>query len=179
MGPRRYFAAAGGVALLAGATGLTIWLTAGPDKPHGPVRVIKAAAPPLTRPTASPSGKASKHPAAKSSPGRTGLRPAIRKRLGTPPLSTVPPTGTGLGAPDHLTGVPRYGDVLLEWHPVAKAVGYVIYLDGTNIGQTTALSFDDTGLGNGRRHTWTVAALDSANVTGDRSAPYTAAAQAR
>jgi len=172
---RVIFAAGGGAVVLAGAAGLTVWLAGGSDKPHGPVRVVAATPPPL-RASAHPSAK----PSAKASRVRkTGVRPAVKKRLGTVPLSTTPPTGAGLGAPDHLTGTPRYGVVMLQWHPVAKAVGYVIYRDGTNVGQTTGLYFDDTGLRNGQRHTWTVAAIDSANAPGDRSAAYTGAAQAR
>ncbi len=159
MGPRAYFIAAGCLALGAVAGG-AVWLTSGHG--HGPVRVVRAAEPPVrssTRPSPHP-GKRT-HAAAKG------------------PLSTTAPHGAGLGAPDHLTGQPRYGTVTLRWYAVSRAAGYVIFRDGQDVGQTTGLLFDDTGLRNGQPHTWTVAAVDAAGARGDRSAPYVGAARAR
>ena len=157
MGRTGYFTAAGALALVA-AIGLTLLLTMGDS--HAPGKVVTVAEPPV-HPSVSPSPRLKK---LKRRPARTVTTKG--------PLSTTAPRGTGLGAPDHLTAEPRYGTVTLRWYAVAHAAGYVIYRDGQNVGQTTGLLFDDTGLRNGQRHSWTVAALDSANTPGDRSEAY-------
>lgn len=93
---------------------------------------------------------------------------------GAPPTSRLlSPTGTRLGAPDHLTGTVSLTSVSLRWHPVAGAAGHVIYRDGKPVGETTGLSFDDNGLHIGVPHTWTVATFDRHHVLGDQSATLT------
>src|SRR5262245_6762433 len=133
MGPKGYFTAAACVALAAVA-GLTVLLTTGHSPGHA--KVIKAAEPPVPV-----SAIPSPHPGKR-------LRKVTKRTSG--PLSTTAPRGTGLGAPDHLIGRPRFGTVTLQWYAVAHAAGYVIYRDGQNVGQTTGLIFDDTGLRNGQ-----------------------------
>lgn len=147
-----------GVAAVVGI--VAVW----PDSPahHGPRKVIRVAAPPVRPALATP------HP----------LAPRLRAKQG--PLSTTAPTaGTGLGAPDHLSGHPGPFQVMLSWRRVSGAVGYLVFRDGVQVGQTTGLTFDDTALRPGVPHTWTVAAVDRANNPGDRSAPYTAASATR
>ena len=149
---QRISAAVVAAGLLAGGL-LTAWLLAGPER-HGPARVIQVTPPPLYSPARTPNPPAAR----------------VKKRV---PFSTGVPHGAGLGAPDHLTGSRHQISVSLRWRPVAKAVGYVVYRDGTSVGQTTGTSFDDTRLQKDVAHTWTVAAIDRRNTPGDLSAPLT------
>lgn len=146
-----------GIAVCAlGAAGLVAWLVFGTGGRQAPPKVIRVAPPLLqaSAPTPDPV---------------TGKRTQV-------PLSTTAPRGAGLGAPDHLAGRPWPVSVMLSWRPVAKALGYEIYRDGREVGRTTGLSFEDTGLRPGVTHTWTVAAIDAANRLGDPSLPFTGAA---
>lgn len=143
-------------AVLTMAAGLAVWLLLGTDARPGPAKVIRVAAPPLQAVAATPDPLTAAQP--------------------TQPLSTTAPHGAGLGAPDHLTGTARPVSVTLRWRPVAKALGYEVYRDGRQIGRTTGLSFEDTGLRPGAVHSWTVAAIDTANAPGDPSLPFSGAA---
>jgi hypothetical protein len=141
---------------LVATVGLAVWLIFGTGGQHAPPKVIRVAPPPLqaTVPTPDPV---------------TGARTKV-------PLSTAAPRGAGLGAPDHLAGRSWPTSVTLTWRPVARALGYEIYRDGREIGRTTGLSFEDTGLRPGVTHSWTVAAIDAANALGDPSLSFTGAA---
>jgi hypothetical protein len=144
-----------GAALAAAAA--IAWWAASTVGEHGLPKVIRVAAPPLQ--------------AATSTPGAASHAPPKG------PFSTTPPQGAVLGAPDHLTGKPWPVSVTLAWRPVHNALGYVIYRDTQEVGRTTGLSFEDTPLSPGVPHTWTVAALDTANAPGDPSHSITAAAR--
>lgn len=145
------------------ATGLMVgngllmgWLLAGPQGPDERLKAFGSTIVETTRPSLTPN-------------------PVTVSPVPPPPASTSSPRGTGLGAPDHLTGTRDLTSVSLRWHPVTGAVGYVIYRDGVEVGQTTGLSFDDTRLRPGVMHTWTVAAIDGHGTVGDMSAPFSTA----
>ena len=76
-------------------------------------------------------------------------------------------------APVELDADPGYCEVTLTWEAPLSDGGYgidhyVIYQDGTEVGNTTELTFTVTGLVNGRMYHFTVAANNSEG-TGDQS----------
>ena len=54
-----------------------------------------------------------------------------------------------------------YSDALLKWNPVANALGYKVYLDGSLYSETTAAEVDITGLKNNSEHTARIVAYDN------------------
>ena len=54
-----------------------------------------------------------------------------------------------------------YSDALLKWNPVANALGYKVYLDGSLYSETTATEVDITGLKNNSEHTARIVAYDN------------------
>ena len=71
----------------------------------------------------------------------------------------VPPPPSS--APARLTATPGNGRVGLTWHAVAGATSYRIFRDGMSIARVETTMFMDTGLANGTKYTYRVAAKNA------------------
>lgn len=77
------------------------------------------------------------------------------------------PLGGGIGTPT-LSGSSGDETALLTWTQVPEANEYVLNRDGSEIQRTPDLTYQDTGLTNGREYRYTVSAL-SGDLEGDDS----------
>lgn len=82
--------------------------------------------------------------------------------------------GSTIAAP---TGVTASGattsSMVIGWNAVSGASGYHVYRNGSRVtsSKVTSTSFTDSGLAAGTTYSWTVSALDTANVEGPASQP--------
>ena len=83
--------------------------------------------------------------------------------------------GTGaLPAPSGVsTSAATPSSMTIHWNAVSGAVGYNVYRNGgrANGAPVASTTFTDTGLTAGTQFAWTVAAVDSAGLEGESSAP--------
>lgn len=90
--------------------------------------------------------------------------------------TTLSPVAVGpkVGVPRGLKATKVTTDtIILAWDAVAEAAKYIIYRDGTKIGEAVTTSYSDTNLAAGYKYTYTVEAVNGKNFTSDKSAAKT------